>query len=201
MDYLVVIIPTLVSIRLWSFQAAPEHALWSQVEKALVVALIAVTAWRSKQIKIPQMKFSYKWHILSLFLLSFTSFLPLFYFDNQSPLSSFNTNMHMTYWLVYFAAYSTQISRDDILKLIVFIGIVWAILTIGQQFTYPRVYFFSRANFENEVPFEIRSGIYRYMVQGGYFAMLTSYYAFNQFLCTSQKWYLAILGLMLAAVY
>lgn len=201
LDYLAVIVPTLVSIRLWSFQAAPEHALWSQIERLLIVGLLFVSIWRYRLIRIPQMGFSYKWHMFWLFALSFASFIPLYLFDNQSPLRSFNTNMHMVYWLVYFVAYSTRITKEDLLKFMVFVGVVWAVLTIGQQFTFPRVYFFSRANFENDVPFELRSGVYRFMVQGSYFGLFASYYMFNQYLHTSRKAYLVTLFLLLAGVY
>lgn len=196
-----VIVPTLVSIRLWSFQAAPEHALWSQIERLLIVGLLFVSIWRYRFIRIPQMGFSYKWHIFWLFALSFASFIPLYLFDNQNPLRSFNTNMHMVYWLVYFVAYSTRITKEDLLKFMVFVGVVWAVLSIVQQFTFPRVYFFSRADFENDVPFEIRSGIYRFMVQGAYFGLPVSYYALNQYFTTRKLRFLAMVGLMLVGTY
>jgi hypothetical protein len=147
------------------------------------------------------MRFSYKTHILLLFILSFASFIPLYLFDNQTPLRSFNTNMHMVYWLVYFVAYSTCITKDDLLKLLVFIGVAWASLSIVQQFTFPRVYFFSRADFENDVPFELRSGVYRFMVQGAYFGLPVSYYALNQYLTTRKLRFLALVGLMLVGTY
>lgn len=201
LDYLAVIVPTLVSIRLWSFQAAPEHALWSQIERLLILGLLFVSIWRYRFIRIPQMGFSYKWHMFWLFALSFASFIPLYLFDNQNPLRSFNTNMHMVYWLVYFVAYSTRFTKEDLLKFMVFVGVVWAVLTIGQQFTFPRVYFFSRADFENEVPFELRSGVYRFMVQGAYFGLPVSYYALNQYFNTRKLRFLGLLALMLIGVY
>jgi len=189
----------MVSIRLWSFQAAPEHELWGKIERLTLLGVIVFAFIKRKSIA-PR-DYTFNKYISLLFIFSFAAFLPLYLFDNQSFIRSLNTNPHPLYWLVYWSVLSANLPKNDLLKFSIFVGCCWASFTIVQQFTYPHVFFFSRANFENEVPFEVRSGIFRFLVQGNNFGILTSLFALNRYLSTRKTKYIALVGLIVTGVY
>lgn len=200
-DHIAVFAPILVSIRLWSFQSAPEHALWSVIERGFLGLLMLICLRHWRQIRFASSEYTFHRHMILLYVLSFTSFLPLFWFDNQSFLVSFNANMFMTYWLIYPLLYVFSTPKQDVLKFVAVVGIVWALLNIVQQFTYPKVLFFNRVDFDSDTLFENRAGIYRYMITGSFYGMVASYYMFNRFLVEGKLLFLGLLGVLLAGMY
>jgi hypothetical protein len=93
-------------------------------------------------------------------------------------------------WLFYLVLHIFNFSKETIIKLMIVVGIVWAVITIIQQFTYPVYYFSSRS--------EKRAGVYRFMVHGLQYGSFFLLYFFYQYLVKRKIYYLllAILGLV-----
>lgn len=87
------------------------------------------------------------------------------------------------------------------IKIVTFVSVVWVILEIGQQFTYPNFWFSGRYLLYNNI--EYRMGLYRYYIWGIDFVMLAlAYWCLNFFtsMGTGQvKKYTFILFAILAA--
>ncbi|QQS03809.1 MAG: hypothetical protein IPK50_16110 [Fibrobacterota bacterium] len=103
--------------------------------------------------------------------------------------------------MVFYILHRFQIDRDDLIKFLLFAGIVWASITIIQQFTYPHFLFFSRFDPSRPDPIEYRAGIYRYMIDGFYFGTISAFLALNRFLDQKKTRYLVLAGFLFTGIY
>ena len=75
----------------------------------------------------------------------FLSFIPAYIDWNQSILLSLQASIKYTWILfIYFILRRWNIGTSYIMKYIIILSIIWVIIEIGQQFTYPNYWFTGR---------------------------------------------------------
>lgn len=201
--YLVVLGCVLITIRGWSFLALPMEGLWLLAEKATVVGLVgAILVLRGPGPRVDE-RSAFLYFVLSLLLFSFTTFIPLAIHNDQSPVSSLNAAFPILLWLLYFHLRRHRIDRDDLVRLCVVVGSVWAVLNIVQQFTYPAglFFFYTRYNPTLPEPVEYRAGVYRFMIDGTYYGQLALFWSTTRYFQTRRTRFLALAMLLLAGTY
>ncbi len=104
------------------------------------------------------------------------SYIPAIIDWNASS-ASFLYNYIATYYglAFYFLLSIWKVAPKDIIRILVFFCLIWVIIEIGQQFTYPTYWFLGRNNGNGSI--ENRMGLWRFYIWGIDFVMLlASYY-------------------------
>ena len=123
------------------------------------------------------------WTLLSASL----SIIPAF-FDWNARMPSFIYGFITTYYgfFFYYLLRMWKLSPNEILRIVCIFCIIWVIIEIGQQFTYPQYWFLGRRNDSDYI--EERMGLWRFYIWGIDFVMLAfSYYAGKYFDGTKAK--------------
>lgn len=113
------------------------------------------------------------WTLMSAFL----SIIPAF-IDWNATFSSFFYTFVATYYglFFYYLLRIWKVSPQEIIRIVCIFCLVWVVLEIGQQFTYPQYWFLGRRNELDYV--ENRMGLWRFYIWGIDFVMLAfAYYA------------------------
>lgn len=98
-------------------------------------------------------------------------------FDWNARMLSFIYGFITTYYglFFYYLLRIWKLSPNEILRIVCVFCIVWVIIEIGQQFTYPQYWFLGRRNESDYI--EDRMGLWRFYIWGVDFVMLAfSYY-------------------------
>ena len=112
-----------------------------------------------------------KWTIITMFL----SFIPAYIDWNQSILLSLQASIKYTWILfIYFILRRWSICTSYIMKYIIILSIIWVIIEIGQQFTYPNYWFTGRP--DEGYGIAERMGLYRFYIWGVDFVMIAFAY-------------------------
>lgn len=120
----------------------------------------------------------HKISVILLMLIPLCSIFTCYKYHNQAiGLSVINYRMHLG-WLIYFVLWYKRISPQKLLKVIFIIAIVYSVITLLQQLTYPAFAPFGgrtigtsyAENFSGEV--EKRMGLYRFSVGGYQYCMM-----------------------------
>lgn len=113
------------------------------------------------------------WTLMSAFL----SIIPAFIDWNATFRSFFYTFVATYYGLFfYYLLRIWKVSPQEIIRIVCIFCLVWVVLEIGQQFTYPQYWFLGRRNEWDYV--ENRMGLWRFYIWGIDFVMLAfAYYA------------------------
>ena len=99
------------------------------------------------------------WTLMSAFL----SIIPAFIDWNATFRSFFYTFVATYYGLFfYYLLRIWKVSPQDIIRLVCIFCLVWVVLEIGQQFTYPQYWFLGRRNEWDNV--ENRVGLWRFCI-------------------------------------
>lgn len=118
-----------------------------------------------------------KWTIFTIFL----AFIPAYIDWGQSIPQSIGMSLKWSWvLLLYFILRKWNIDTATIMKYIIILSIIWVILEIGQQFTYPNYWFAGRTGEEPE-NIEQRMGLYRFYIWGVDFVMMSYTYCIGQF--------------------
>ncbi len=172
----IIALTALASIKLWSFSKIKEGE-YNLVGMVILLCLIAIILYGYNKIHSNRLLFKYNVH---LFLwIPFLSAYGALLFHHQPISLSVLVLRTNFYWLLYFVLHIFDIPKQKIINLLIFIGLVWVFLTIIQQFTYPRYYFFSRDDNEESI---YRAGVYRFMVLGHHYGDFVLFYFFYNFL-------------------
>lgn len=117
-----------------------------------------------------------KWTILTIFL----SFIPAYIDWGQSITQSIGMSLKWSWvLLLYFILRKWNIDSAVIMKYIIILSIIWVILEIGQQFTYPNYWFAGRSGEEPESIAQ-RMGLYRFYIWGVDFVMMAYAYCIGE---------------------
>lgn len=138
-----------------------------------------------------------KTFVIALLLLPLPSVYSCSVLHNQSITASLIVwRMHLG-WLLYFILWYKKVSEQQCIKIIYYIGITYALITLGQQITYPFAPFGARtigAVYTENVTgglVEIRLGLYRFMVGGLPYAVAAL------FICLAKKVYYKHINLLI----
>jgi hypothetical protein len=178
--YAFVIFVSVTSSRLWSFHGLPD-TFFDVIEFLSAISLLSVFIWGYN--KYDHTKPQFTINVVLLLLLPFLSAISASLFHDQSLYHSTLILRTNFVWLLYFALHIFNIPQQFVIKWMTIVGVVWAVLTIGQQFTYPYFFFYTR-NDESGSEF-IRAGMYRFMVNPHHFGLFLVVYYYNKFLL---KW-------------
>src|SRR5574344_234250 len=118
-----------------------------------------------------------KKHVILIMLLPLLSVYSCYFLHGQSPvLSLIIYRMHLG-WLLFFVLWYYDVEESVLLKAFVFMGIVFGLISVLQQFSYPLAPFGTRTvgsdfsqNFDGGV--EKRLGLYRFGIDGFNFAAM-----------------------------
>lgn len=191
----------LVSTRFWSFQSVPPR-LFDALEIPLLLFLFiwAIRILLSSSPK-PNHQSPMKVFVILLVGLQLASFLPCYFVHGQSFSQSFLAQRAILYWSLYPILHSINASKKRLISAILTMAFIWTAITIGQQFTYPRYWFFSRSNDELEEAIELRAGIYRFFVSAPEYAVLGTFYFINRSLKNFKLIYMIAAIFLLVGVY
>lgn len=145
---------------------------WGSRPAFYIGLLLFVLIWISRQ-SIPNspMRTTVIWTLASAGL----SIIPaLFKWDATIP--SFIYNFITTYYglAFYFLLSIWKVNPKDIIRILVIFCLIWVIIEIGQQFTYPMYWFLGRQNEWDTI--EQRMGLWRFYIWGVDFVMMLATY-------------------------
>lgn len=199
---LVVLLSIFITIRFFSFFAAPELTLWKISDKLLGLFLICLMVFYPKKKQESFYHGDFLWLHLTLFILATLAFVPLFLAQGQSLISSMNYNFDAIFWLFYLFFLRAQIHPRTLIRICMWTGFGWSLVNIVQQFTFPRFVFTPMEGLTPEILIEkSRGGVLRFMVDGVFFALLAQYYAFNRYLITNKLKYAGYVIFILVGIY
>lgn len=175
-----------------------DKILWDRLSRVsaliILIYLIVHAGFKTHYGKLPKM-------ITTLIVLPFISIIPAYIIHNQSFSDSLvTTSIHLIYVFFFLLVY-WNIDERKLLKFCLTIGIIYCIIEIVQQFTYPQFWFGN--NDESEKDISIRNGMLRFGVWGSEFAVLLFMYSYEKCLTSKRKLYpiiaftLALIGIYL----
>lgn len=179
-----VAIAVLISIRIWSFQLISDK-VYDFLELLIEIALILIVVINYGKIRNSILLFS---NNIKLFIcISIISSFGAAIFHDQSYFFSFLIFRNSFFWLLYYVLHIYDIPKKQIVNLLCYIGIVWALLNIVQQYTYPQYFFYTRGD---ESGGFLREGIYRFMPNSHLYGTFLIFYFFHKFLINKKFPYL-----------
>lgn len=186
---------TLLSNGFWAFQLIPD-GLGKMFGFTVLGAIILFVLWNTRVFLKPGLKF--KTNVLLFFCLPVLGIFGAYIYHDQDFSLSLLLFRDNFVWFFYFLLHIFNLPKERIVKFMVFVGCVWAFLTVVQQFTYPHAYFYTRGEGNASLH---RAGVLRFGVPGqqyGAFALLWSFY---YYLTTKNRQLLWIVGLTLIGFY
>jgi len=178
---------------MWSFHGLPD-VVFDICEFLSALALVIVVAMHYHAIDEERMQF--RFNVLLFLLLPLVSMIPAAIFHNQSFWLSFSILRTNFAWLLYFVLHIFKVPRKFVITWMTIVGVVWALLTIIQQFTFPYYWFYTRDAITSGDFF--RAGLYRFMLDPHLFGTFIVIYYYNSFL-VNWKWQsllIVIIGLV-----
>ncbi len=187
-----IIFTVLVSINLWSFSLISEEK-FNLLEAVVLMCLLLIVANYSF---ILRRKLKFKTNVFFFMLIPLLSAYGALLFHDQSLKLSLLILRVNLFWLFYFVLLIFDFPSERIIKMMIFIGLVWAFLTIIQQFTYPHYYFFTKE--ESDSYSIYRGGVYRFMIYGQQYGAFFLFYYFYRYLTQRKSNYLiyVLIGLI-----
>jgi hypothetical protein len=122
--------------------------------------------------------------VLILTLLPVISSISCKYYRGQSFFDSLNA-AHMVFGLFfYFFLHKINYGKNKLENIVVMIAVIYMIIYIIQQYTYPVYAFYSRGDSYDDMGFyhqiEVRGGFYRFFMMGDQFSILSSFIMFER---------------------
>lgn len=184
LQYLFIVLVTLISIRFWSFQGIPD-GIYDAFDLLMIGALVLIVLYYT--LIEPKKYYSiFKANVCWFLILPLVSGIGAYIYHDQSFVDSLLILRFNLYWLLYFVLHIFDVSPRKIVNLMVVIGCVWAGLTIFQQFTYPHYLFYTRSDGDSEI---LRAGVYRFMLYRHHYGMFLVLFFLYKFLVTKRSKY------------
>lgn len=166
--HLVVLGVLLVSIHMWSWQGI-DSEMWKKLNNVVLLVLPVLLFRKGTPLRTRSRP--YELYALVLFLGNYAVQVPAGLFHGQDVVQGMYGLKLYAFWLLYWYLHSRDYPASMLWKYVVGIGAVWSLITIGQQFLAVPM-FYSRFDSEAETPFEVRSGLSRFMIEGMAFGLL-----------------------------
>lgn len=186
---------------LFSYKGIEED--WLTPIRFLLLCSFLVISSRHKSWKYADANFGK--YIMLFMALPFLSMFMEYVYNGQSFLSSFPLYKNFLLWSFYFVLHELKVSQKVVIHVLTVLACIWCMIELVQQFSYPHYWFYTRGNGVdangNATYIEIRSGIYRFMVEGYQFAMIMLFYYFQRFYNKPQVKYLFLMMVMLLGLY
>jgi len=189
-----VVLVVLVSIRLWSFIGI-EDKIYDYFEFLVAAFLIFIFSIHRKKANKSML---FKNAIYLLFFFGFLSVIGALVLHNQSIILSLLRIRFLYFYLLYFILHFYNIQPEKLIKFTLIVGVIWALITVIQQFTYPE-YAFYYADYYADV--SVRSGTYRFGIYRHHYGMFLVLFFFMKFLQTKKAKYLPLFLIGLVGFY
>lgn len=187
----------LISIRFWSFGLIPDK-VYDYLDDLVIVFLTCIVM--HEKIKCGSLKKGFfSINIVLLMFLPYVSAVGAYVYHGQNFIDSFLTLRVHLYWLLYFVLHYYNVDVNKLVRFLLVVGLIWAILNIVQQFTYPSYWFFSRSDTDDYSI--LRAGVYRFMPFRHQYGMFFVFYFFYDYLKTKRMKCLVYVLLGLAGFY
>ncbi|RZL46161.1 MAG: hypothetical protein EOP00_15820, partial [Pedobacter sp.] len=173
---------SLISFHFWSYHGIPER-IYQILEILVSTSLLFICLLNFEKLKNSFSQF--KINVLLFISLPLLSMFAAMAFHGQSLFLSFFALKTIFFWLLYYVLHIFNIPVIKLVKLMTFIGVTWALITIIQNYTYPHFWFYNR-NGEDDQEF-IRAGKYRFMIDPLHFGLFIILYFYNQYLLTKRS--------------
>jgi hypothetical protein len=187
----------LVSIDVWSFKLIPEMTI-RILEAALILCFVCIVFNHSSVLK---KRLIYKTNVWLFVFLPLLSAIGAAIFHDQSLGLSLLILRVVFFWLFYFVLHIFDTRPATLISLMVFVGFVWGLVTIVQQFTYPTYYFYNRQDSEETYYSIYRAGVYRFMIYGYHYGIFFLLYFFYKYLSSSNLKHLFYALFGMVAIY
>ena len=190
---LLIWVTLLIGFCLWSFVPYTINGWASREAFCISTVLFAVVLVNYKKILPSEMNNVAIWTLLSCLF----SFIPALIDWNCSPISFLYTFLTTYYGIAfYFILKIYRVPQSQLIKILTAFCIVWVLIEIGQQITYPDYWFLGRRN-ENET-IEQRMGLWRFYIWGVDFVMLLFGYYIGRCLSARQ---IEVKSIVLGAIF
>lgn len=192
------VIVLIISLRFFSFQMISSW-LWGAFEIILVL-IFTLFFFKNKMWK--QENQLFKSYVLFFAFLPWLSVIVCKITWGQSFGMSTVVTYNSLYWLFYFILHYYKLKPDYLLKLVVLFAIIWTVLEIVQQYTYPSIFFYTRGDgiiYEGKV-IELRSGIYRFMITDYIIALFSFFWLWEKFILVNVRMEKRIIFLILLLI-
>lgn len=173
-----IILIVLMSIGFFSF--VPVGGL-QNVFNFAVLFLIFLGILLYRRERYHDVRLNFKYIVIGFMVFRFLSAIPAYLFHGQEMLYTLAVERTALFWLFYFLLHRIKVGPTVILKIVIFVGLAWAVLTIIQQLTYPFYLFASREDKETG-GISYRAGVYRYMIRGLQYGVLSGFFYLIYFL-------------------
>ena len=122
------------------------------------------------------------WTLISIFI----SVIPAYLYYGQSLFESIRACTSLSFGLIYyFLLKQWKFPEENLLNIIKWICVIWVVLELGQQITYPRIWFSNTFSRLGEVP--ERMGLYRVYIWGIDFVMIAFSYYLGKMISNGRK--------------
>ena len=165
MAKILVFFALLVSIEFWSFIYLPKSSI-----PIICVFLLSCFLIFTKKSYFNKSFIDYivNWTIITIFL----SLIPSIIDYDQDLLLTSRSCIALSYGLfLYFVIKKYHLSHEFLIKIVTTICVIWVLLEILQQFTYPPMVLFS-GRYQYNKSVEERLGLYRFYIYGVDFVMM-----------------------------
>jgi hypothetical protein len=127
---------TLISIRAFSFVFIPDR-IFDYIEffTLTITIIIYIKSLKNRKAN----KYIFKPYVNAILILTLISSIPANIFHNQSIFLSFLASRTILYWLLYFII--ENVPENNLTNLITVIGVIWSLIVIIQQLTFPKIWF------------------------------------------------------------
>lgn len=174
------------SIRLWSFAYIPDR-VFDFFE--FVIVLITIFLLADKWSKVKRKKLLFRNNVKYFIIIPLISSFGAYFYHKQEFYWSLIELRIIFFWLFYFLLHAYDVSESKIIKLTIKIGVIWALINVIQQFTFP-FYLFRidvGAGGEDSMDAFIRDGLLRFRISGHQYGIFLVFFSFYYYLQTRKK--------------
>lgn len=147
------------------------------INKVLVVAMMIFALIARK--KIPQGT-SIPKYVFLFAIIPFISMIGAHIFHGQSWRDCINATFFNLSYFIFFLLLFWKIREKDLIKMLIAFGLVFSLIELIQEFTYPRVLFYNAQQDQGgAADLGMRNGLYRFRMAGVDFAVFLFFYSFQ----------------------
>ncbi|NTS42553.1 hypothetical protein HRG84_16750 [Flavisolibacter sp. BT320] len=167
---------TLISCRLFTYDGISDRSF--DIAEIIVSALlITIVIFYLKSKHLHQATFSS--NIFLFVVLPFLSVFSAGIFHDQALQHSLLLLKTIVFWLLYYVLHIYNVPTKWVINLMVVIGVIWIVITVMQQFTYPVYHFYTRNEEDGSI---LRAGVYRFFIEPKNYCLFIILFYYDKFL-------------------
>ena len=185
-------------LRLFSFILIPDRVFdYIEIFLIFIIFVFILIAKGGK----PHREFSA--YVNGIIFLTLLSSVSAYLYHEQGFLPSLIASRIIFFWLFYYVLYKIDINKEDLIKILLFIGTIWALIMIYQQFS-PNVLFNLHAtevDDSGDLVFRVERGIKRIYLPGTEFGLFMLFYSWEKIYKKLNLLYFILFILALAGLF